>query len=64
MATNNPPGVPARCCTCGHRIMVMRARIFGEIIHIGHDPNCREVGPDGRPCKGNDGGEEAACPSA
>lgn len=64
MAANNPPGVPTRCYTCGHRIVVMRARLFGKIVHIGHDPNCQEVGPDGRPREGNDGGKEAAGPSA
>lgn len=48
MTTNTKPGVPSRCYTCGHRIVVMRRQVFGEIVELGHDPNCLAVEPDGR----------------
>lgn len=53
------PGVPARCYTCGHRVVVMPSFLFGEVVSVGHDLNCLAVRPDGRRREGYDGGNGA-----
>lgn len=57
--TNDLPGIPARCETCGHRIVVMPSFLFGEIVSVGHDPNCLAYGTDGRRREGYHGGNVA-----
>lgn len=57
--TNDNLVVPARCYTCGHRVVVMPSFVFGEVVSVGHDLNCLAVGPDGRRREGYDGGNGA-----